>query len=1476
MIKDVISAKLKSLSKDKEGMVIPVLIGMCGDKVGQMKYVPIDNLDPKGFDKRCLGVNEDLYIDCVIDTLSVISAMGITDNVFLVNEQHSLIARSFKLNVKGIVGRNEILSNWSKELMLEGIDLDYKEDEEVDGYEKDDDEDKEDEDIGEIEVYEEDENLKYANEKDSELGNSSSNDEDENEGNETSRDTNEEVLREEIQKVFNITNFVSKILKRYDLQFESGYDLERPYGLVTNEGVIYTDSSKMLKLRENPKVDLSFSSVNNLNELFSNKIGYFESDARIYSDISKDLLEGYNSDNGKTLCYFPYKLLEYAYGRNSTKKNTKVYNFATYKGKGVTSNWSEFSKKVTEDIKITIEDAIVIYCLYVLNTGYDKDNIRSIIRSANTIKEIQRYIDYVCDSLSLCVMINQYKCIDGNPVSIKMRVCDPTGSLKNVTTDEIISLAFSGNTGGSKGLTLKSSLNSVDSQHYGLFEFNHEFNHKLSNAMPLFAYKAYEKLQEKGEKVSYKNLILGQCEDGTILRNGTHGVKLSEHLVHYISAGSRSGKGVMTLNLIAGALMNGKALFYLDNKPDMVSILAKLAGGVENGNPKGINFFGVNGSNFGDPNESDIQRQFVNIDSWINLDNIPQEARNVFGEDVVWRGSLYGDIFYMRAYVLAFSIIMARGLCGKSTDSKYNGTDGIFLVCDETTVLQKNFKNICSKISDMIPPQASYFPVKCSELKNLYKEKSGDKTKNSASTKYDSALTGFEVAFNSSKFYALSFLNYLYDNVSFISNKRRAAWNPIEEGYSDIVIIGQELETKPMPEDMLKAAVSSDRIARDGTKGLGKSESAKNLKESAYSIPFAHFLFGKSDAMIGYTCDHENYLKQGDISSKAHGKLDWVANNFCYIPTFNVGDGENSPAPSELLTKDVANASTTVYFKPYLILNSYDNPFLSQMEKRINDAGITTSELINEYTDDGTTLSKKVAFPEYIALAGVDDISQLLRKSADIANYVVRDILKYPDDGSGREIWLQFITDLRPEWLLSLRDIVGMCAGSFKDTNISKGINNPITKEYNEYVKFVIENKELGIVDNCISENTNLYVDEDGNTQYDVTGYESKSRKDFDASDDCSNFKNEEKEYNQRVEGIFDSNDKVSNVEDIFDESSFFGFEDNISNTESAFSGSSSENVISDMEVKKIIDEKDVIIAELLNKLKENNVNVDDYKLANEGVDEGYSANDNYSEFTFNDVNNMNVDEDGSLSADSFATLISIITSKVIDTYGGYDRISSFRVVGGSIVINETIFRSKISKECLNMLPLDIRRKVNAGNLADLFNYRELYNMSNLRNLEFDSVSFVEDTVSCELGFDYCISVDSFFKNIKCLQNLKIGKYVFSVNNYKKLTEDNDLFHYQSNATMYANACNKKLSKITKNSWSFTKNMFSSRNHGIVVKTLGVLVGGAATVVTGTAAVTSKAVNAVSKKVDKKRSLGDKAKSGFRSLKESLNDLFKN
>ena len=329
------------------------------------------------------------------------------------------------------------------------------------------------------------------------------------------------------------TGTISELIKRYTGLFSSGYEVNKPDGMLCKDGIVRLSGSKRVVYQDS-------IATHNMYELIRGYMDFQEMTTRSIVGIANSMYNGYIS--GRKTLYFPNKLLEIAYGLKAvTGDNQDSLN--TYEKHASSSNWSAYVKDVLEkSVKDLVKKSALFYVKSEMSNNGLEDFRDNIIASG-----LQDYLEYILKSLSTCVLMVDYKARETKEGEIlvnafKIRVCDPDSRISGNITQEILDKAFMGGVGD-----VPFSYDVREEPEICLKEYAHEFNHDMSQALPLFAYKALLALKEQGVELSWQNLILGMAEDGSILRNGTHGVDILKRLTHVLCAGSRAGKGVMTL-----------------------------------------------------------------------------------------------------------------------------------------------------------------------------------------------------------------------------------------------------------------------------------------------------------------------------------------------------------------------------------------------------------------------------------------------------------------------------------------------------------------------------------------------------------------------------------------------------------------------------------------------------------------------------------------------------------------------------------------------------------------------------------------------------------------------------------------------------------------------------------------------------------------------------------------------------------------
>lgn len=392
--------------------------------------------------------------------------------------------------------------------------------------------------------------------------------------------------QEFVKKKFanQINKAMRDIEKIYTGLFASGYGVIEPEGLLA---VNEAGNGAFLKLEKGTVIDGEGNVV-------ERSVAVAETDTvmselyRLLAEIldlrvstkrnleRKDILK--SSDN-----YFPYRLLEYTFGRTHADEewelNQGVYrrhsNSKVWKGKNGVQGYYETA--IEEPLKKEILQILATY----LKAQYSEMSLceRDITGAAGSVETILQKIER---SYTPCILV-----YENSTGRLKIRVSDIEALLSNqprIGDAEIARI---------KDFAIKNLehtyekgvepfvYTSLDREYNSIVEFEVIRNSKLVGAVPLFAYTALDKLKEMGETVSWNNIILGRAEDESIYtgNNGTSGINFNApgEVVYHLSAGSRSGKGVMTLNILASAFAGRVPVFYLDSKPDMAALLRRLA-----------------------------------------------------------------------------------------------------------------------------------------------------------------------------------------------------------------------------------------------------------------------------------------------------------------------------------------------------------------------------------------------------------------------------------------------------------------------------------------------------------------------------------------------------------------------------------------------------------------------------------------------------------------------------------------------------------------------------------------------------------------------------------------------------------------------------------------------------------------------------------------------------------------------------------
>lgn len=803
-------------------------------------------------------------------------------------------------------------------------------------------------------------------------------------------DINDVELTKAILNLYRgqISGTVNTILDSYDKIFASGYEVITPYGILT-EGrnghgdVRFVDAANAAHPRGlNFFLDAAWSIINgymNLTPVPNRNI----------SEIAEIVINGHTSKNPNVQysgnLYFPFKMLEYAYGR---KHSTGEVD--SYQPHSAAKLWRDYRHQEVEKSLTALFSKVILAALISSENAESED-----LYSSN---EARRVVDSTLAQVSTVfrtvVMISEFDDKSNVPAKIKIRILDPYGLVptdRNIG-EEVIRQGASGFTGADP-----MSVTPIRDGDYVEFEF--ESNHTLSSVEPLFAYRILRTLmEEQGKTPSWENRIIGLDSNGRVLTADSPGIELNKTLTHYTLAGSRSGKGVHTLEEVSGVFFSGKALGYLDNKPDIGALMKHI-------NPNG---FVVNGGNcIHNPKDgTDTFGAFVYLPDE-KIPNLPDYVAEVVKTARTGGEGHAGTLIYVRALMLLMGIIAGRAL--SSDLSKLGGEEGIVIVADE--------------LNNVTGPLTSF--IKMSREKNLaglayHKEWVAYHKDGEGTTDAKGKPKPFKASMDKPSPYAMWFTTFyqtLRDSAEFmVGRMRNAGLQNSEARRSDIFILGQE---------NMKFASSYEDVSKMFAKrNLGRNGVNSGSYDDDNILPTI-LTPASADAFLGYHSSLTNLMAQQVKESPAYKKLDISARNFGYLASYT-SDRDKA------WEGDLSVARKAKYFKPALIFseggedkyywtNAVNNVWKSNEDGNVFDI----SEQVRESNDDGNgNLHPGIGFMGYLEMAGVgpQDAAVPLQRMSDIADYVVG-LMGYPGT------WQEFVKDFRPEWLFSVQDVSSAITG---------------------------------------------------------------------------------------------------------------------------------------------------------------------------------------------------------------------------------------------------------------------------------------------------------------------------------------------------------------------------------------------------------------------------------------------------------------
>ena len=929
--------------------------------------------------------------------------------------------------------------------------------------------------------------------------------------------------------VTGINSYMIDLLAVYEQLFEDGFGIHPYIGVLTGSGSFHEidDTNTGVKIERCREI---------LRKLAERATSHFDGKVKISSARQFDYDEIFTNSKESTV-YFPFKMLEYALGRcSSLNMNKRVYlphassvDWGKYADSYVKDNLRSILErgyyKALERVllqKGVISSSFVSGEFCAVVSDYQKflyDNY-----AGNIVDLTEFMIVKLVNSMKCCYILTRYGYLAGTVANLSLRVTNSNAfncfSGTDASTRELFNALVNRNE--NEVFLPPYNLSNARKSDYGInlsvtiYDYQYEINPALSKAEPLFGYVIARQNKRKGKKVDWNRILVGESMSGKELYAArTSDIKLQTFFTHNIYSGSRGGKGVMTMNILNSAVSVRKPLFYLDRKPDMAAMLYRLSGG---------RMFVVNGGLYN--SEFDIYGDFAeggkSLEGWdktVAWLNANPRIRELFDTPSTSYYSVLGDLVYFRAVMFCLGLNVLRGKMKGSMDAErnqyLNGDDGIVIVVDELTGYQNNIMSLLSDINSTLVRKAlsisdvdtllnkkeeleSTIDVKTQEMNEATKESQRMKKE----AEIDKVRRDIAAMIDEQSVYASTFFKKIRDSYSTLKSAKVANFKNKEFSYSDIFVLGQDLEVPYFASSMPNVTGTISPVFFPLKSD--KKDYYANCKNGCIIRSFIEE-FGEQDWFLGRNPDYDYGDKP--YNAQVRKVLD-DDGNWEYV-------GKHTT--NEIRNRDHSDYSS-VLFKPYLVLNEcyeenpesthYDakgNPiasepkyqYVTQCRERVNaNAGgkdLWSTVRVKHLTKDAKA-NYSPSNPEYGSLEPGVGFRGLVAETASTSGSLVDD--KFIEDSLARSgeaadwvankmgfaNWRDLIFDLSPNGLFSFDDMIN-------------AVTNP--NEYTMETRLPLYTK-LNLLDGQSSDN---YYEGSSDDKYNFDDYHAPENTDDTMSD---------------------------------------------------------------------------------------------------------------------------------------------------------------------------------------------------------------------------------------------------------------------------------------------------------------------------------------------------------------------------------------
>jgi len=718
--------------------------------------------------------------------------------------------------------------------------------------------------------------------------------------------------------------------------------------------------------------------------------------------------------------------------------------------------------------------------------------------SAQYRDKISNRMDALVRSLQTMFILTRYEVVGGETASISVRIADTTGTFKEIDVKDLYTKGIDVNDTSNFEDRIDIPVTASDGNvipNIRVAEYHHEFNPQLAGVKPLWGFRVQENNIKNGIKANWFNILLGESPSGKEVyssesRDGS--LYFQDNWIHNIYAGSRAGKGVMTMNIIAPAIANNKPLFYLDRKPDMASMFYGLVGDgmfIVSGGGISPSHDVSGGWSEGDgkcynAKSGALKWYYHQTAPWLNahpdvcemltgVPNLPDDSAIYKSYDRV------GDIIYMRAMLFVLGIMALRvnnasnkdvlQQLGGVTDQDEGISGGLVVLLDEFSNFQTGFRRFVSSptsplLQYMFELNAAsgkgyadyeYQIKECQIDIDALQQEDSEKGATARAKKIRDAERKMSTAtrkleqFKSpySTAYANTVISCIASAFRAVSDGANAGWKNVVDKDNDIFILGQQIQGAYTSEESIASQFNEDTFFKLTNEG--------KFYAPQYSYSMPRLILDSGVTSFGQDWFLGNNVKPSAMLN-VNGKLneEWVGKSaWIYV------DAKNGSFSTKTMSEGNVDNAKIVPFKAYLVLNdkkckvsfnngvvNYDKTgayqYVGQFAERLaNPNNHLTAEDVKKVFDDVTKPQGTYELEDDKLVDGVGFLGliRLTRKSVtgtDSTDAEIKDLMcesgRVADrvaNQMGYSRWQELIYDLSPAGWFTINDIAN-CWGT--------------------------------------------------------------------------------------------------------------------------------------------------------------------------------------------------------------------------------------------------------------------------------------------------------------------------------------------------------------------------------------------------------------------------------------------------------------